>query len=237
MKFFKQFSVSLMALAAATAASAANQPFNAVNATVTIDTATVNAALNGYSMAAVGGATFNSGTGVLTAPVQTVSTTTNPGPINVELADAAGLKFTKVLSPSITLSNFSFDVATGELYGNLLVGTTLAPLVNVQNQSVLQATNYSSSFGGVSGSSVTTSSSSRDLGLLASNFVLSQSFKDYMLNVYEMDATSFSYVADMIKEVRIGTVNIQSQVPEPSTYFLMGVGLACIGFVARRKSA
>jgi hypothetical protein len=233
MKFFKQFSLSLMAMAAVTAASAANQPFNATTASITIDAAAVTNALPGVTISAVGGATYAGG--VLSEAVQSVSTAANPGPINIELADAAGLKFTKLLTPSVTLSNFSFDAATGELYGNLLVGTVLAPFVNVVNQSVLVSTNYSSSLGTDAGTSVTTSASPRNLGLLASDFELSQSFKNYMLNTYELDATQFSYVADMIKEVRVGTVT--PAVPEPSSYALMGVGLACIGFAARRRQA
>jgi len=158
-----------------------------------------------------------------------VATATNPGAIDIELADAAGLKFTKSLSPTITLSNFSFDVGTNELSGNLVVSSGIVKLVEVIDQSVLVAGSVTSMFGSELGTAVTSSSTPRDLGLIASNFSLSQSFKDYMLNTYEMDATQFGYVANMIKEVRVGTV------PEPSTYALMGVGLACMGFVARRK--
>jgi hypothetical protein len=234
MKLFKQFSVSLLAFAAASA-FATSQPFNAINASITVDAAAVNANLAGFAIGTVGGATYTNGT--LTAPVASVSTSADPGPITVGLSSGAGLKFTKLLTPSITLSNFSFNTATNELTASLLVGTTAAPLLNIQNQSVLVASDVTSSFGGVAGTSVASSSVSRDLGLDAKNFALSQSFKDFMWNTYELDASQFGYLASIVKEVKVGTVSIApvGNVPEPTTYALMGVGLACMGMVMRRR--
>lgn len=240
MKFVKQFSVSLLAFVAATSAFAANQPITATTASIKVDATAITSGLPGFAAAAVGGATFTSDgvNAILTAPVQNVTTSANPGPALIELTDAAGLKFTKLLTPSITLSNLSFNTANNELYGNLMVGTAVAPLLNIVNQSVLTAGSVSSSLGTEVGPNFTSSDSARSLGLLASGFSLSQSFKDYMMNTYELDASQFGYVADMIKEVKIGTVYVPPVtpvVPEPSTYALMGVGLACVGFIARRR--
>ncbi len=226
MKLMKQFSVSLLAFAAASA-FATTQPITPANATITVDAAAVAANLNGFAIGTVGGATYSNG--VLTAPVQSVTTDTNPGPITVEVNDAAGLKFTKLLTPSVTLYNFAFDVETKELSASLLVGTTAAPLLHVQNQSVLVASKVSSMLGTVDGYSVADSTTPRFLALEASGFALSQSFKDYMWNTYELDANSFGYLASIVTSVNVNAV------PEPSTYALMGLGLVGMGMVMRRR--
>lgn len=232
MKFFKQFSVSLMALAAATAASAATQPFTTpTSSTITVDAAAVNAALAGYTVNAIGGATWNNTTGVLSNPLKAVSTSANPGALLVEYGDTSGLKFTKTLNPTITLQNFSFDLGSNTLYGDLIVGNPLFPTLKIENQSVLTANSVISSFGAESGASVTSSTTARPLNFTASNFVLSDSFKEY-LTVRELDPAQLAYVADLFKQV-----NVTTAVPEPSTYALLGVGLVCVGFVARRKQA
>jgi PEP-CTERM motif len=231
MMSFKQFSASLVAVAAAAVvapAMAAVQPI-----TVLIDAATLSSNLSGYAVAAVGNATYNATTGILTDPVASVTTSTNPGPMTVSLDASSGLKFTKLFSPTITLSGFSLDAATGELFGNMKVASGIITVVDIQNQSVLKATSFASSLGTNAGTSVTSSTTARSLGLSASNFVLSQSFIDYMANTYNLDANQFGYLAGLVKEVKIGTVT--TAVPEPSTYALMGLGLVGMAFVARRK--
>jgi PEP-CTERM motif len=239
MMSFKQFSASLVAVAAAAVvapAMAAVQPINATSATVLIDSATLSANLAGYAVAAVGSATYNATTGILTDPVASVSTSTNPGPITVALDASSGLKFTKLFSPTITLSGFSMDAATGELFGNMKVASGIITVIDIQNQSVLKATSFVSSLGTSVGTSVSNSTVKRDLGLSASNFVLSESFIDYMANTYNLDANQFGYLAGLVKEVKIGTVyKPVGAVPEPSTYALMGLGLVGMAFVARRK--
>ena len=87
------------------------------------------------------------------------------------------------------------------------------------------------SLGTDAGTSVTSSTTARALGLAASNFVLSQSFIDLMANTYNMDATQFGYLAGIVKSVNINTVSV----PEPSTYALMGLGLVGMALVSRRK--
>jgi hypothetical protein len=217
-------------------AFAVSQPFTATSATVTVDLAAINAALAGYSPSAVGGATL-SGAGVLSGvAVQGVDLPTGSQAIDIDFVDAAGLKLTKSFSPSITLSNFSFDLANNTLTGNLLVGSALLPVLNLQSQELLTATSVLSSFGSQAGTAVTSSPTARAIGLDASSFVLAESFKTF-LTAAELNPNDFTYVADLIKSIKIGTVAAAPAVPEPGTYALMGLGLVGLGLVARRKQA
>lgn len=231
MKALKQFSFAALALATGIA-SAATQPFVATTASIGLDLAAITASLNGYSLAPTGGATLNSTTGVLTANVQGVSTPTNPGALVIDFNDAQGFSFTKFLSPTISLTNFSFNLATNDLTGDLIIGSGLFG-TQILNQSLLTASNVSSSFGTSVGTSVADSTTARVLGLNASGFALSNSFKS-LLTANNVDPASVAFVGGLITSIKVGTV---SNVPEPSTYALMGIGLVGMGLMARRRKA
>ncbi|MBI2732978.1 MAG: PEP-CTERM sorting domain-containing protein [Aquabacterium sp.] len=230
MTFFKQFSMALLAVAA-TAASAATQPIIATSAKVTLDTSYLSA--NGYTVSAVGAATYSGG--VLTDPVQAVNLATSPGPVTIDFSDTSGMAIKKGLT-TVKLTNFTYDVATNSLFGDISAGL----LLNLTNQSLLTAKTVFGNIGGtvvgndVIGAqeltSVTSSTTARRLGLAASDFVLSDAFNTFLTD-NGVDPAAMAFVATMVKSVNVGVV------PEPSTYALMGLGLVGIVFTARRKMA
>ncbi len=225
MKSFKQMTLVALALASGLA-SAANQPFTATTGTVTLDTTYLTT--NGYATTAIGSASYDAATGTLTDPVQGVSTSTNPGALLIDFSDASGMALKKGYT-TVKLTDFTFDVATNTLFGDVNVGV----LLSLNDQALLTASSVSSSLGTDVGTSVTSSATTRSLGLLATNFVLAPAFVTF-LGENGVDPATMTFVADMIKEVRIGTV---AAIPEPSTYALMGLGLVGMSLVARRRQA
>lgn len=225
MKFLKQFGVLALAFAAAGAASAATitQPFTAVSAKVTLDTSVLSS--NKLTAGSAGDATYNATTGVVTDPLVTVSLSTDPGALNLAFSSTGGISFYSAglfgLPINVaTIKNFSFDLAT-----NTLTGDLITPAGNAANQALLVAGNVQSNFGGVDGRNVSSSTSVRSIGLIASSFTLAPSFRTLLGS----NASSFEFVGSAIKSFTVGTV------PEPSTYAMLGLGLVGIAAVARRK--
>jgi hypothetical protein len=226
MKSLKKISFIALALASGIA-SAASQPFTATSASVTVDQAYITSL--GYTASALGSATYNSTTGVLTDPVASMSIATSPGPLLVTFATGAGIRLAQSFIVGVNLTNFTFNLADNTLYGDVTA-------LGLTNQALLTAGTIASTFTTgstvASGSGVTASSTTGTLGLLASNFRLAD---DFIVKAGGADkAASFQFIATLVKEVKIGTV---ASVPEPSTYALMGLGLVGISLVARRRRA
>ncbi len=224
MKFLKQITVMSFLAVAATSAFSAAQPFVAGNASVTLDTTYLNE--NGYTVGVLGSSTYDPDTGVVTDPLQNITTATNPGALNINFSDASGLSLKKGLI-TVKLFDFAFDVATQSLFGRITSGLFL----NIPTQSLLTATNLAGDFGGSALDNVGNSSTARQLNLAASDFVLSESFKTYLIS-QDLDPTAVSFVAGLVKSVNVGDVPV---IPEPSTYALMGVGLVGIALARRSR--
>jgi opacity protein-like surface antigen len=231
MMSFKQFSVSVLAVAAAVAASSASaaavsQPVaTGAKSTILFDTAFL--ASNNITVSALGTATVNTTTGVGTLPVAGASLASSAtGSLTVTFAAGAGVALTTSSGATVNLTDFVFDNATDTLSANLTVGS----LINRPGQSLLTAGSVTGSFGTSSLDSVASSTTARALTMSASSFSLSAGFNSFLSSNF-INPASFSYVASAVKSINVTS----AAVPEPSTYALMGLGLVGMGLVARRK--
>jgi hypothetical protein len=228
MMSFKQFTVSLVAVAAAVAASSAsaavNQPITATSAVITFDSAQLVA--NNVTVSSIGSTSVNTTTGVGTIPIASASlASTATGPLTLTFATGAGVALT-VGTNTVKLTNFIFDNATDTLTADLFA---LGGLVNKTNLGLLTAGSVVGNLNGAGSlDSVTNSTTTRTVNMLAQNFVLADEFKTLLGS----NAASFGYIASVVQSIKVGNV---ASVPEPTTYALMGLGLVGMAFVARRK--
>ena len=231
MMSLKQFSVSLVAVAAAVAASAASaavtQPVTATTATIDFDTAFLTA--NNITVSALGSATVNSSTGVGTLSVASTSLASSAtGSLTVTFASGAGIALT-ANGVTVNITNFYFDNTNDTLYADL---SAYGGFVSKSNLGLLTAGSVTGSFGSSSLDAVASSTTTRTLNMLASNFSLGAD----VVSLLGANASAFAYVASTVKDIKIGTVS-SSTVPEPSTYALMGLGLVGMAFLRRKQQA
>lgn len=203
----KQVSRAVLALTAAVAASGAM----AASATVQLDAALMGA--NGVTATALGADTYNSGTGVLLAPIDAANTTltvTDFGNL-----DGFSLAFDILGFPqTAAFSNFSFDSLTKTLSGNLLGGGIVASKIDYKNGGLL-----------VAGTSTVVGND-----IVFSNFSVAAELSAYLTSK-NISTAQLSAVTSVLK-----TVSLPSAVPEPSTYVLMGLGLVGIALTARKRA-
>ena len=214
MTYLKHLAVMAVALAAS-AASAANLPVASYSDSVLIDTSVLSA--KNLTLQKVGNATWNATTGILTDPVSSVDLASSLV-IQFDATSGFALFTPGLFGPSkvATLQNFSYNVNTGTLHGDLFT-----PLGNLLDSDLLTA---SVKTGGLNGNLI---------NVTASNFSLATE----LVTALGSNAANFQFVADAVKEVKINVALATAPVPEPSTYALMGLGLVGIGLVSRRRMA
>jgi len=214
MTYLKHLAVMAVALAAS-AASAANLPVASYSDSVLIDTSVLSA--KNLTLQKVGNATWNATTGILTDPVSSVDLASSLV-IQFDATSGFALFTPGLFGPSkvATLQNFSYNVNTGTLHGDLFT-----PLGNLLDSDLLTA---SVKTGGLNGNLI---------NVTASNFSLATE----LVTALGSNAANFQFVADAVKEVKINVTLAAAPVPEPSTYALMGLGLVGIGLVSRRRMA
>ncbi len=214
MTYLKHLAVMAVALAAS-AASAANLPVASYSDSVLIDTSVLSA--KNLTLQKVGNATWNATTGILTDPVSSVDLASSLV-IQFDATSGFALFTPGLFGPSkvATLQNFSYNVNTGTLHGDLFT-----PLGNLLDSDLLTASTKS---GGLSGNLI---------NVTASNFSLATE----LVTALGSNAANFQFVADAVKQVKINVTLATAPVPEPSTYALMGLGLVGIGLVSRRRMA
>ncbi len=202
----KTISRAAVAVAAAVAASGAM----AANATVSLDTSVISA--NNLVVNKLGANTYAASTGTLTSAVASASTKV----VDFGNSDgfSIGLSVPFVGLQTLAFTNFSFDLTTNTLYGSL-AGTGLVVSSIDYTGDLLKANTASTS-----GSLLTGSNFSVSSGLLA--YLASKDVKP----------ESLSAITSAVKSVGLPTT---PAVPEPSTYALMGLGLAGIALIARQK--
>ena len=179
MTYLKHLAVMAVALAAS-AASAANLPVASYSDSVLIDTSVLSA--KNLTLQKVGNATWNATTGILTDPVSSVDLASSLV-IQFDATSGFALFTPGLFGPSkvATLQNFSYNVNTGTLHGDLFT-----PLGNLLDSDLLTA---SVKTGGLNGNLI---------NVTASNFSLATE----LVTALGSNAANFQFVADAVKEVK-----------------------------------
>lgn len=231
MKPFKHLAVLALA-SAASLACAATQPISAVTSSViTLDTAAL--ATNSFTASAVGGSTYNSGTGVLTDSVSSVSTLANPGAAVVQYDPNSGLNLKTSIAfvgtVNVALTDLVYNAQDNTLYSDMVV-TALGSTTTYANQAILVAGNEVGSLGGNSLDHVTLSASPLALNYSLTSFTLATDLSTKLGNLVSF----VSWLPGAVKNVTV-TSAVTPAVPEPSTYALLSIGLVGMAVVSRRK--
>jgi hypothetical protein len=229
LKTASRTALALIMASMAGGAFAVTQSINPVSAQVTIDASYLTT--NGFVLTGAGAASYANG--VLTSPVVSASTSTNPGPLSINLGDTDGFRLAKGLT-ALNFGDFTFDAATNSLIGDVKLGNGL--LFNYQDGAILVANNVQGSLGLDALTIVGNAAGARDLYLEASGFSIAPSLAAFVAEA-GLDPALLSSVAGVVQKIQIGVPPVTPPVPEPSTYAMMGIGLVGVGILATRRKA
>ncbi|HEX5374086.1 MAG TPA: PEP-CTERM sorting domain-containing protein [Aquabacterium sp.] len=202
----KTISRAVLALSAALAAHGAM----AANASVSLDTAALSS-MGTITVTSLGADTFASTgatTGVLTAPISSVVASL------VDFGNADGFKVKVGSYGTLSFTNFTQDLSSGILTGNLVGGGLFLSNISYAGD-LIDATSIINNGAGT----VTLSSYTVSAGLAA------------YFDSLGVDPALVP-VGDIVK-----SMSVPVPVPEPSTYALMGLGLVGIALTARKRQA
>lgn len=202
------------AVVAAAALASVGSAFAATaNGTVSLDAATM--AANGVTAVAIGNDTYNSTSGILTAPIDAANTTASF--VDFGNADGFTLSFDVLGFPqTATFSNFSFNIANKTLFGNLVGGGLVASKIAYNTGGALLNAGTVTTVNGVT---------------TASNFTLAPELAAYLTSK-NIQPSQLAAATSVVKSIAM-----PSAVPEPSTYAMVLLGLGGIALAARRKKA
>lgn len=216
--------VAATLVVSAGATSAASQAFEAINGVAAINGSVL--AAQGVTVITLGNATFTDN--MLYLPVASVSTAAEGGAALIDFGDADGFTLQTALG-SVSFKDFSFDFATKTLKGDMQ-GLSFLSGISLLDSGLITATVAEGNLGLDDLSAVSTQAAARPLYLSASSFVMAADLTAYLTQL-QLPLSTFP-VAQAVTTLNIGT---PPAVPEPSTYAMLGMGLAIAGGMAARK--
>jgi hypothetical protein len=233
MQGLRYFVAVLACVASAPSLAAYRNITGEKTANLTFDLTAIESHISGHTTSAIGSANYVEATESLTIPVQSIDMPIY-GVFDIKMDDGAGVTFSNG-DQVWTLSNFSFNSATGDLSMDMVEHSPFSK-VTTPHQSVLHAGQVKAQL-----TPLMAVGSGPDAELLApqgldelaaTQFTLTDSFKAYIAITYGSTDENYRYIADSVKELRVAT---SATVPEPSSKALMLLGLIGMGAVARRS--
>ncbi|CAH0348573.1 PEP-CTERM sorting domain-containing protein [Aquabacterium sp. CECT 9606] len=148
---------------------------------------------------------------------------------------------------SVFMANFDVNLSNSTIFANLYSRTDSGALISYGKQAIFTA-DVPGVVGGTGGNIQVTSvaggvANGTASGSLAGSLRMNGTTADTVLTSLGLSTAATDPVATLVRTANWGTTNASgtftapAPIPEPSTYVLMGLGLAGIAAVARRRRA